>query len=113
MPELQEILAVLLGAESEAKRVQEDAKMESESLVRTAQDKFMVQREHRMAAAREQALGLLQSARSAAESEAAQVTEMGKKERERTGTRFSENVRAVVTALATEVADRAIRRERG
>lgn len=107
MPELQEILAVLLGAESEAKRVQEEAKQEAESTMSEAQDKFMRQREHRMAAAREQAAGLLNTAALAAKAEAEAVLESAKKERERMVGRFAENAHPVVAAIATETAERA------
>ena len=40
MSTLQEVLAVLLGAESEAKRIVGDSKNEAESMLQTAQEKF-------------------------------------------------------------------------
>ena len=111
MAALQETLAVLLGAETEAKRVVSEARTESEDLRRTAQDKFALEREHRMASARQQATSLLETARTAAETEAAQILDLGKKERERMAQRFAENARAVAQALAAETAERILRRE--
>ena len=40
MSTLHEVLAVLLGAESEAKRIVDDSKNEAESMLRSAQEKF-------------------------------------------------------------------------
>ena len=58
MGTLQEVLAVLLGAESEAKRIVEDSKSESDGFLRSAQEKFAMERTNQMASAREQAKGL-------------------------------------------------------
>ena len=43
MGTLQEVLAVLLGAESEAKRIVEDSKSESDGFLRSAQEKFAME----------------------------------------------------------------------
>ena len=60
MSTLQEVLAVLLGAESEAKRIVGDSKNEAESMLQTAQEKFSSERTSRMAAARGQAKDLME-----------------------------------------------------
>lgn len=106
MSALQEVLAVLLGAESEAKRIVEEARSESAGLLRTTQDKFMAERENRMNAAREQAKSVMENALSAAQTEAKQILDLGKEERERTGRRFDENIDSVVGSVVTETVDR-------
>lgn len=111
MAALQETLAVLLGAEGEAKRVVSEAKGEAEGLIRSSQDKFAQERDHRMAGARQQAASLLENARTAAETEASQILDLGKAERDRMTQRFGENARMVVQALAAETAERILRRE--
>ena len=52
MSTLQEVLAVLLGAESEAKRIVNDSKNESDNFLRSAQEKFAGERTNQMASAR-------------------------------------------------------------
>ncbi len=106
MSALQEVLAVLLGAESEAKRIVDEAKSESAGLLRTTQDKFTAERENRMNAAREQAKSVMENALSAAQTEAKQILDLGKEERERIGKRFDENIDAVVGSVVTETVDR-------
>jgi len=101
---LQEALAVLLGAESEAKRVVEDSKNESESFLRTAQEKFASERTNQMASAREQAKGIMENALNSAKTEAEQIADLGKEERKRMQRRFDENVDSVVNSIVTEVA---------
>jgi F-type H+-transporting ATPase subunit b len=105
MSAVQEVLTVLLGAESEAKRVVEEAKRESASVVRTTQDIFIPNRENRMSSVREQAKGLMQNALNGAEAEARQILEFGKEERERINKRFEENVDAVVASVLAETVD--------
>lgn len=102
MSALQEVLAVLLGAESEAKRIVDEAKMESAGLLRNTQDKFAAERENRMASAREQARGVMENALAAAETEAKQILDLAKEERGRINKRFEENVDAVVSSVITE-----------
>lgn len=106
MSALQEVLAVLLGAESEAKRIVDEAKSESANLLRTTQDKFTAERENRMNTAREQAKSVMENALSAAQTEAKQILDLGKEERERTSKRFDENIDAVVASVVTETVDR-------
>jgi len=106
MSAVQEVLTVLLGAESEAKRIVEEAKKESSSVVRTTQDIFIPDRENRMAAAREQAKSLMANALTAAQTEARQILDFGREERERMNKRFEENVDSVVVAVLAETVDK-------
>lgn len=106
MSALQEVLTVLLGAESEAKRIVEEAKSESAVLLRTTQDKFTSERENRMNAAREQAKSLMENALAAAQTEAKQILDLGREERARIAKRFDENIDAVVASVVTETVDK-------
>ena len=80
MSTLQEVLAVLLGAESEAKRIVGDSKNEAESMLQTAQEKFASERTSRMAAARGQAKDLMEAALNSAKTESEQIVNLGKEE---------------------------------
>lgn len=106
MSALQEALAVLLGAESEARRIVEEAKNESEDLQRTTKEHFASEREGRMAAAREQAKAIMENALSAATTEAKQILDLGAEERERVNRRFEENAASVVASVAAEAFDK-------
>lgn len=106
MSALQEVLAVLLGAESEAKRIVDEAKSESTGVIRTTQDRFTAERENRMSAAREQAKSIMENALSSAQTEAKQILDLGKEERERVSKRFEENVDAVVASVIAETVDK-------
>jgi F-type H+-transporting ATPase subunit b len=105
MSAVQEVLTVLLGAESEAKRVVEEAKRESYSVIKTSQDVFMPNRENKMSSAREQAKGLMENALTATDAEARQILEFGREERERINKRFAENVEIVVAAVLAETVE--------
>jgi F-type H+-transporting ATPase subunit b len=106
MSALQEVLAVLLGAEAEAKRVVEDAKFESSGVAKTTQDIFMPDRELRMSSAREQAKSIMANARESAETEAKVIANLAREERDRVAKRFEENIDAVVAALLAETVDK-------
>ncbi|HPX03639.1 MAG TPA: hypothetical protein PK070_03040 [Synergistaceae bacterium] len=106
MGTLQEALAVLLGAESEAKRIVEDSRSESDGFLRTAQEKFAVERTNQMASAREQAKGIMETALNSARTEAEQIAELGKEERVRMQRRFEENVDSVIDSIVSETAER-------
>lgn len=106
MSALQEVLAVLLGAESEAKRIVEDAKGESAGVIKTTQEIFTPERESKMSSAREQAKSIMANALSAAQTEAKQILDLGKEERDRTSRRFDENVDSVVGRVLAETVDR-------
>ncbi|GHV51716.1 ATP synthase F0 subunit B [Synergistales bacterium] len=101
MSAVQEVLAVLLGAESEAKRIVGDAKKDAETVRRTP-DMLGMDRERRMEAVREQAKGIISNAALAAETEAHQILSTGKEDRGRVKTRFDENVDAVVASVLAE-----------
>ncbi|MCD8164294.1 MAG: hypothetical protein LUE09_12965 [Synergistaceae bacterium] len=113
MSTLHEVLAVLLGAESEAKRIVDDSKNESESLLRTAQEKFSAERANQMASAREQAKGIMETELNSAKTEAAQIAGLGKEELARMQKRFEENVDAVINSIVSETAERFISKKRG
>ncbi|MDR1915185.1 MAG: hypothetical protein LBQ58_01250 [Synergistaceae bacterium] len=106
MSALQEVLTVLLGAEGEAKRIVEDAKSESAGVIRTTQEIFTPDRESKMASAREQAKSLMANALASAQTEAKQILDLGKEERDRVSKRFEENVDTVIAAVLAETVDR-------
>ena len=105
MAALQEVLAVLLGAESEARSEIEEARNEAERTVRKAKDAFSQERDRRLAGAREQAKSILDVARTAADAEGGQILQMGQQELARMRERFDENIQNLVTSLVTEVAE--------
>lgn len=106
MGTLQEVLAVLLGAESEAKRIVDDSKNESEGFLRSAQEKFSMERANQMASAREQAKGIMETALNSARTEAEQIADLGKEERIRMQKRFEENADPVIDSMISEIAER-------
>jgi vacuolar-type H+-ATPase subunit H len=112
MGTLQEVLAVLLGAESEAKRIVEDSKSESDGFLRSAQEKFAMERTNQMASAREQAKGIMETALNSARTEAEQIADLGKEERIRMQKRFEENVDPVIDSMISETAERFISKTR-
>lgn len=110
MSALQEVLTVLLGAESEAGRIVEDAKSQSTSVMRLTQDSFDSNRKIRMAAAREQAKSVMANALAAAQTEAKQILDLGREERDRVNKRFQENADRVVANVLTETVDKILAR---
>lgn len=105
MSTLQEVLAVLLGAESEAKRIVDDSRNESDGFLRTAQEKFAGERTNQMASAREQAKGIMETALNSARTEAEQIASLGKEERARMQRRFEENADPVIDSMVSEIAE--------
>lgn len=105
MSTLQEVLAVLLGAESEAKRIVDDSRNESDCFLRTAQEKFAGERTNQMASAREQAKGIMETALNSARTEADQIASLGKEERARMQRRFEENADPVIDSMVSEIAE--------
>lgn len=112
MSTLQEVLAVLLGAESEAKRIVDDSKNDCESYLRKAQDKFAAERTNQMASAREQAKSAMETALNAAKTEAEQIIDLGKEERNRMQRRYEENVDPVIDSMVSEIAESLIAKGR-
>jgi F-type H+-transporting ATPase subunit b len=106
MSAIQEVLTVLLGAESEAKRIVEDAKSDSVGVIKTTQEIFIPDRESKMVFAREQAKSLMANALLSAQTEAKQILDLGREERERVNKRFEENVDTVVSAVLAETVDK-------
>jgi F-type H+-transporting ATPase subunit b len=106
MSALQEVLTVLLGAESEARRIVEDAKTESVGVIKTTQEIFIPDRESKMVSAREQAKSLMANALLSAQTEAKQILDLGREERERVNKRFEENVDTVVASVLAETVDK-------
>ena len=106
MSALQEVLAVLLGAESEAGRIVEDAKSESLNVIKTVQEIFIPDRESKMLMAREQAKNVMANALASAQAEARQILDLGHEERERVNRHFDENADTVIAELLAETVDR-------
>ena len=102
MSALQEVLTVLLGAESEAKRIVEDAKSESLGVIKTTQEIFIPDRESKMLMAREQAKNLVANALISAQVEARQILDLGREERDRVRKRFDENADAIIAEVLAE-----------
>ena len=111
MSTLQEVLAVLLGAESEAKRIVGDSKNKAESMLQTAQEKFASERTSRMAAG--QAKDLMEAALNSAKTESEQIVNLGKEERERMQKRFAENADTVIDSIVSEIVDGFVSKKRG
>jgi F-type H+-transporting ATPase subunit b len=103
---LQEVLTVLLGAERVAKRLVADEKHDSVGIIKTTQEIFLPDRESRMASTREQAKGHMENALLSAQTEARQILDLGREERERTLKRFDENVDTVIAAVLAETVDK-------
>ena len=110
MSTLQEVLAVLLGAESEAKRIVGDSKTESAELLRMAQEKFTKERANQIASAREQAKEIMTTAVNAAKAEADQIADLSKEEMKRIQTRFDQNVDTVVTSMVSDIAEKYVKK---
>lgn len=105
MTTLQEVLAVILGAEAEAKRIVADSRDEAENYLKTTQERFSLERLNQMESAREQAKTIMDTALNAAKTESVQISNLGKEERDRIKKRFEENVDSVVNLMATEIAE--------
>lgn len=108
MSTLQEVLTVLLGAESEAKRAVEESKKECSGYLRSVQEKFAGQRESEIEAAREQAKSIIGNATNAAKTETEQIIAVGKDERERIQRHYDNNIDALIGSMAAEAAENLI-----
>ena len=106
MSALQEVLTVLLGAEGEARRIVSDAKSESLGVIKTTQEIFFPDRESKMLMAREQAKNLMANAITAAQTEAKQILDLSREERERVNRHFDENADTVIAAVLAETVDK-------
>ena len=101
---LQEVLSTLIAAEDQAGAMVEEARRTAASKRQEARQRFAADREARIAEAREQARTTLETARTAGEAEAAQMLQIGARERSRMEDRFRERVDAVIASLALEIA---------
>ncbi len=104
---------MLVGAESEAKRLLEEARAKADSILNAAKGKTASEREDRLRAARDQAKAIVESARSAAEAEAQQIASLGAQERAQIEKRFRESAPQVIKALAQEIAEAYVRKGSG
>lgn len=108
MSTLQEVLAVLLGAEWEAKMLVEESEHDCQGYLRSVQDKCAVQREHEIEAAREQAKSIIGNATNAAKAEAEQIMAIGRDERERMQKNYNDNIDALIETMTAEIAENLI-----
>lgn len=108
MSSLQEVLAVLFGAEWEAKMAVEESEHESQNYLRSIQDKLAVQRENEIESAREQAKSIIGNATNAAKAEAEQIIAIGRDERERMHKNYNDNIDALIDAMTAEIAENLI-----
>lgn len=106
MSALQEVLAVLLGAEGEAKRIVADAKGESAQVLKTTQEIFQPERENKMSSAREQAKSVIANAVAASQAESEQLLEQGREDRRNMKARFDENIDTVISSVLAETVER-------
>lgn len=105
MISLEETMAVFLGAESEAKRLVQEAREEADAMVRKGQDDFMRERDMRISSARQRASAVLDNARNASQKEAEEIIRNGKARRERMLQAFEEHAQEVARAIAIEEAE--------
>ncbi len=106
MATLQESLAVLLGADNEARRMVDEARIEADGLMHSARVRFAEVRKDRMDATQEQSKSLMESVLASAKAEAEQILTSGKEERERTVRRFEENADMVIASLKADLVER-------
>lgn len=104
MSSLQEVLTLLLGAESEARRKTEEARVEAEGILTGTRQAFQREREDRIASARDQAGALIESSEKTADAEARQILAMGQQETRSIAERFESHARDIVHALVDETA---------
>lgn len=108
MSSLQEVLAVLFGAEWEAKRAVEESEYECQNYLRTVREKYAAQRENEIESTREQAKSIIGNAADAAKAEAEQIVAIGRDERERMQKNYRDNIDALIDAMTAEVAENLI-----
>ncbi|ACZ18759.1 ATP synthase F0 subunit B [Thermanaerovibrio acidaminovorans] len=113
MISLEETLAVLLGADGEARRIVQEARDEAESMIARGQEEFMRQRDMRISAAKQRAAALIDNAQRAAQAEAEEILNNGRARRERMRKAFEENGRRVASAIALEEAEALLSGRRG
>ncbi len=110
MSSLQEFLTLLLGAESEARRKTEEARIQAEEVITRARQDFQQEREARLAAVRDQAKTLIDAAEKSTEAEIRQIQFQEQQETEGMAGRFKAHVGDVVATIAEETAAEYIRK---
>ncbi len=103
---LSEVLTALLAAEDEAAETVDVAKRRASDILRTNREKFAADQEARLTAARAQAKAIMESARHSAELEAAQIADMGLRNRQKMKENFAEKAPPMISAFAQEIAGR-------
>jgi len=107
------VLAILLGADAEAKNEREAAKKKAEEIVGEAKRKGASERETRLKAAKEQAKAIVYSARASAQAEAQQIEALGRQELERMESRFNENAPAIIQGFVAELVNKYLQKATG
>ena len=102
---LQETLAVLLGAEAEAKRIVHDSKVEADNYLQETQDKFAKDRTIQLGHARQRADEILQTAVNDSMTESAQIAQMGKQQQDALTENFNKSVDKLLDSMVFEIAE--------
>jgi len=110
MSPLQEFLALLLGSESEARRKEEEARMQAEDILALARQDFQREREARLEAVRDQAKAIIEASGKTTEAEIRQIQSLEEQESEGMAGRFQAHSRGVIDALIEETAAGFIRK---
>lgn len=110
MSSLQEFLTLLLGAESEARRKTEEARIQTENVLTKARQDFQQEREARLAAVRDQAKTLIEATEKSTEAEIRQIQSQEQHETEGMAERFKTHVGDVVKTIVEETAAEFIRK---
>ncbi|MGI6783154.1 MAG: hypothetical protein ACOX5A_02915 [Aminivibrio sp.] len=103
---LSDVLTALLAAEDEAAETVDGARRRAADILRTNREKFTADQEARLTAARAQAKAIMESARHSAELEAAQIADMGVRNRQKMKDNFAEKAPSMIKAFALEIAAR-------
>ncbi len=113
MSTLQEVLSVLLGAESEAKQIVAESESEASAMLQTTREKFASERSGRIESAHGQAREIADKARDAAKNESERIANLCEEERDLMQKRFSENADTVIDSIVSEIAEGFASKKRG
>lgn len=103
---LSEVLTVLLAAEDEAADSVEAARRKAADIFRENREQFASDQEARLTAARARAKAIVESARHGAELEAAQIADLGMRNRQKMKDQFTELAPELTAKFAAEIAER-------
>ncbi|MDI9388593.1 MAG: hypothetical protein QM441_05100 [Synergistota bacterium] len=103
---LSTVLGELLAASDDATASVEAARRKASEMLRESRERLAADREVRLTAARAQAKAIVESARQSAELEAAHITDMGVRGRQKMKERFEQAAPEIVRTMAIEVAAR-------